>query len=254
MPDENNFPQLFKIDLNTNEEKQLTFQKENIINVDFLKINYSKNIIYLRIVQEDHRNFSFAIYDINSNQLKILDKDELDLSEQFFDFNNSGKSILMLQNSIEEEFDLMKKANKSKDMNIFPSYNIILMDENSENKNIYGSLTGNIIDVSISNDNKAALILTGEIVDLSKHKFKKIITLKKFNDSDKEETILNNLDSYEDITKVCFSKDGKGFYFIANKSKDKSQHYDLYYYNLKNQKSSKVLGINNEDIFDCVLS
>ena len=153
--DENNFPQLFKIDLNTNEEKQLTFQKENIINVDFLKINYSKNIIYLRIVQEDHRNFSFAIYDINSNQLKILDKDELDLSEQFFDFNNSGKSILMLQNSIEEEFDLMKKANKSKDMNIFPSYNIILMDENSENKNIYGSLTGNIIDVSISNDNKA---------------------------------------------------------------------------------------------------
>ncbi|SJT58392.1 translocation protein TolB [Clostridioides difficile] len=245
--------QLFERNLNTKKEKQLTFQKDNkIINVDFLKINYSKNIIYLRIVQENHRNFNLAIYNINSNELKILDENEYDLSDQFFDFNNISKSILIFQNSIKEEFNLMDKANKTKNFNISPNYDILLKDESGEKQNTYGSIENNIVDVSISPDNKSALILTGQIVDLSKHEFKKSILLKDLNNIDKNEIILNNLESYNDITKICFSKDGKGFYFIATESKDKSQNYNLYYYNLKNQESSQILKFDNEDIFDCI--
>jgi Tol biopolymer transport system component len=247
--DEQGYPQLFARNLSTSEEKQLTSKEGNkIINVDFLKINYNKDLIYLRVVQENHRNFSLAIYNIKSNELKILYEDEKDLSNQFFDFSNHSNSMLVFQNSIQEEFNLIDEANKSKNLDSPSNYNIVLKDENGKDENVYGSIKKNIIDVSLSPNKQSTIILTGEIVNLSEHKFKKQILLKDLNNNEPE-VILSNMEAYQDITKLCFSKDGEGFYFVASES---SKQHDLYYYDLKNKTTLPVLKVDNENILDCI--
>ena len=248
--DEQGYPQLFERNLSTNEEKQLTSKEgNNIINVDFLKINYNNDLIYLRTVQENHRNFNLSIYDIKSNKFKVLDEDENDLSNQFFDFTNSSNSMLVFQNSVQEEFNLMDAANKSKNLNFSPNNNIVLKDENGKDEKVYDSIKNNIIDVSVSPNKQSTIILTGEIVNLSEHKFKKQILLKDLNNNNEPESILSTMESYQNITKLCFSKDGEGFYFVASEN---SNQYNLYYYDLKNKTTLPVLKVDNENILDCI--
>ncbi|MFT8352790.1 hypothetical protein, partial [Clostridium saccharoperbutylacetonicum] len=180
--DEHGYPELFERNLSTSEEKQLTTKEaDKIDNVDFLKINYNKNLIYLRVVQENHRNFSLVIYHIKSKELDILDENERDLSNQFFDFSNHSNSMLVFQNSLQEEFNLVDEANKNNNPNFSSHYKILLKDENGKDEKAYGSIESNIVDVSISPDNKSTIILTGEVVNLSEHKFKKQILLKNLN-------------------------------------------------------------------------
>ncbi|WP_315073415.1 hypothetical protein [uncultured Clostridium sp.] len=247
--DENGFPQLFEKNLSTNEEKQLTSKEDNkIINVDFLKFNYNKDLIYLRIVQENHRNFNLAIYNIKSNNLEILDEDEKDLSSQFFDFTNHSNSLLVFQNSVQEESKLIAAANKSKTLNFSSNNDIVLKDENGKDEKVCDSITNNIVDISVSPDKQSTVILSGEIVNASEHKFKKQILLKHLNNN-KAESILSTMESYEDISKLCFSKDGEGFYFVAS---EPSKQYSLYYYDLKNKTTLPVLNVDNENILDCI--
>lgn len=248
--DENRFPQLFEKNLITNEEKQLTSKEDNkLINVDFLKFNYNKDLIYLRIVQENHRNFNLAIYNIKSNNLEILDEDEKDLSSQFFDFTNHSNSLLVFQNSVKEESKLIAAANKSKSLNFSSNNDIVLKDENGKDEKVCDSITNNIVDISVSPNKQSTVILSGEIVNASEHKFKKQILLKNLNNNNKTESILSTMESYEDISKLCFSKDGEGFYFVAS---EPSEQYNLYYYDLKDKTTLPVLNVDNENILDCI--
>ncbi|WP_026884269.1 PD40 domain-containing protein [Clostridium akagii] len=248
--DKNGYPQLFQRNLNTHEEKQLTTKEgDKIINVDFLKINYKKNLIYLRTVQKDHRNFNLSIYDIRNNRLNVLDKNEKDLSDQFFDFANSSNSILVFQNSEQEKFNLMDSANKSKNFNYSINNKMIIKDWNGKDKKNYRALKSNIVDVSISPNKQSAIILAGELVNFSEHKVKKQIILASFDNVNEPKSILSTNGRYQDITKICFSKDGKGFYFVASES---SNQYKVYYYDLKNKTILTVLKIDNDKILDCI--
>ncbi len=250
--DKNKLVQLFQRNLGTNEEKQLTSQDgNNIINVDFLKINYNDNLIYLRVVQENHRNFNLAIYNIKSNEVKILDNNETDLSNQFFDFTNYSNSILTLQNSEQEKYNLMAEANKSKKIGDSPNNNIVLKDEDGKDEKVYDSLKSNIVDVSISPDKQSAIILIGEVVNPSERKFKKEILLKDLNINNEPKSILDTGESFQDIEKICFSKDGKGFYFVANELNNRQ--YNIYYYDLNNKTTSLVSNIDNENVLDCIV-
>ncbi|GFZ32279.1 hypothetical protein CSC2_28050 [Clostridium zeae] len=248
--DVNQYAQLFQRNLITNEEKQLTTEKDNkIINVDFMKINYKNQLIYLRTVQKDHRNFSLSIYNIKTNELRILDKSEQDLSNQFFDFANSSDSMLVLQNSEEEKFKALDEANKTHNLNLYFSNKIILKDAEGYNKKNYGIIKNEIVDVSMSPNSQAAIILTGEVVNLDEHKFKKQVLLINLNNDSKVESILSTGECYKDIMKICFATDGKGFYFVAS---DTNIPCGVYYYNLKSKATSLVLKIDNEKIIDCI--
>lgn len=249
--DENQYAQLFQRNLSTNEEKQLTNKKDNkIINVDFLKINYKEGLIYLRTVQEDHRNFNLSIYNIKTNELKVLDKSEQDLSNQFFDFANFSDSILVFQNSEEEKFKLLDVANKTQNLNFSPSNKIILKDKNGNDKKVYGIIKNQIVDVSMSPNSQSTIILVGELINLPGDRLKKQILLKNLNDNNNEvDSILSTDGRYQDIKKICFSEAGEGFYFVANES---NKPYGIYYYDLKNKNNSLVLKIDNEKILDCI--
>ncbi len=216
--------------------------------MDFLKINYNKALIYLRTIQENHRNFNLSIYDIKSNRLKILDENEKDLSNQFFDFTNSSNSMLVFQNSEQEILSLMSKANKTHNMKLFsPNNKIILKDENGKDEKVYGSIKTVIGNISMSPNKQSTIILTGEV---DNHKLEKKILLKGLNNNtNKPKCILKTTGSYQDITKLCFSKDGKGFYFVASET---SELYNVYYYNLENKTTLPVLKINDEKIIDCI--
>ncbi len=243
--DKDGYAQLFQRNLNTNQEKQLTTKVvDKVVNVDFLKINYKKNLIYLRTVQDDHRNFNLSIYDISNNKLNILDKNEKDLSDQFFDFTNSSNSILVFQNSEQEKFNLMDEANKSKNFNYSINNKMIIKDENGRYEENYGTIKSNIVDVSISPNKQSAIILTEEM-----DKFKKQIILDSFNNVNEPKSILSTDGRYQDIATICFSKDGNGFYFVASES---NNQYNVYYYDLKNKTTLTVLKIDNEQILDCI--
>ena len=73
--------------------------------------------------------------------------------------------------------------------------------------------------------------------------FKKQIILENFNNVNEPKSILSTNGRYQDISKICFSKDGKGFYFVASESNNQN---NVYYYDLKNKTTLTVLKIDNE--------
>lgn len=126
-----------------------------------------------------------------------------------------------------------------------PNNKIILKDGNGKVERVYGSIKSNIGDVSMSPNKQSTIILTGEV---NNHKLKKQILLKDLNNNEPK-CILSTNGSYEDITKLCFSKDGKGFYFVASET---NKQYNVYYYNLENKTTLPVLKINTDKIIDCM--
>lgn len=250
--DVNGSAQLFEKNIDNNIEKQLTSKEEDgIINIDFLRINYKKNVIYLRVVQEGHINFNLAIYKIETGELEILDQNEVDLSSQFIDFNNYYDSVLILQNSEEEKFKVMDSINKTKNMSLVPKNNIILEDDTGMDKEYYGVVNNNVVDISLSSDGQEMLILTEEMNEGYKEKFKKQVWVKNLK-SDEFESVLDNSNFYYDISQISFDSYGRGFYFVASEIKDDSLQKKLYYYDFKTKKSSEKVKCDKENIISCI--
>ncbi|WP_333888236.1 hypothetical protein [Clostridium sp.] len=253
--DNSKYIQLFSLNLKTNEKKQLTSISQGIINVDTIRIDDNKKNIYMRIVQKNHRNFSLAKYNLKTNQLKIFNSQERNISIKTFDYISEKGEIFIVSNSETERYNLMEKSNLLQ-IELEPcNYTLSLLDDEGNKMRSIGNIKENIVNVSLSRDGKKALIEIDKGNPFKESTLKQTVFIKDFK-SGSLSPIFSTPKGYNFIEQIQYSKDEEKIYFLAEDSKQKPLYSNgrklriksIFSYNLTNKSISQVYKMNNGNV------
>jgi|GEM_PF-2786741 len=256
--DDNGYTQLYKLNLKTMKEKQITNElHNNIVNVDFIDINTKESTIYMRVIQNGHSNMQIATYSIKTNIVRTWNKDENDISVQRFDYSPSSNTLLVALYSLKQEFQNMKKTNETQNfIKYTTAYNLVQLDSKGKKINEIDLINKPVVDIAFSAKYNLELAIISEMVNIKEHKYLTTIRIKDIKKNKFYNISFTDL-GYDSVQQGKFSLNDYGFYFIASKTNDGTvldeqggvyKPKKLYYYNLKSKEISIIFELKNNTI------
>lgn len=251
--DSNNSMQLYKMDLASNNNQQLT----NLDNVDYLRLDNKRALLFMRVIQGDHHNFQMATYNIKTGTVTIWNPNEYDLSVQDFDYDPNTEKVTTICFSDNERYQKTKKANLNHSEVEPLIYQIIQYSINGNNKQLICNIEKYLFNISTLNGDKDALLnIADDPLGANCSIYKLDLQLKTLT------LVFSGSGAYTAIKMPNYSADGKGIYFLAMKSDTKSLTDKngasaiprfLYYYDLKTHNISQVWVMDNGTINNYVM-
>ncbi|MFS1518817.1 hypothetical protein V1503_20485 [Bacillus sp. SCS-151] len=212
----------------------------NLNYVDFLQIDKTHNIIYMRVlVGKNDRNFHVATYNINTAKIDVWDKKDTDTSVVDFDFNPTINKVLVISKSIKEEFENISYANENNVTPDPPTYKFSIYSQN-------GSLEKHEIEIK-KFVRSASLSPNGETILFNyKDRLESSSKIATYNrNSKKTEILLEDPGQLKNIREPLFNSNNSVFYFIADNIENNNT--SIYFFDLKSKKIQKIWTKKNED-------
>lgn len=199
-----------------------------------VQIQINKNKIFMKVIQLDdpyRRNFNIAVYDLETNEINIWNKEEKDLSVWRFEYNPYTQKLYGVERSESE----IREAQPPK----LPTYKVVEFDKEGNRLRKLLEIKMHIDSISVSKDGKYG-IFTG-----STHSYNDIFVVN-FEDGTIKTIIKGN--STNLVKWPIFSPEEKGFYFLAITSEsvkltDDTGDYwtrGVYYYDFQTKEITKI--------------
>ncbi len=224
---------LYKLDIHNSEKvvQEITIPD---FNMDFIEVN--RNKIYMRGLQLDdpnRRNFNIGVYDLNSNQMNIWNKEETDKSIFAFDYNPNTLKLYGVERS--------EKEVRSTQLPDRPTHKIVEFDKNGKRIRELDEINMSITDISVSKDGD-----TGLFTEASSTPYPSIYMID-FKTSTVTPVI--EYDKKSIVKCPIYSPDEKGFYYLAitpdskqitSDTGEKAWTRGVYYYDFATKTSTKI--------------
>lgn len=256
------FVQLFKFNLASQKESQLTSQqKNNVVLVEHLCIDNLTSKIFMRIIRTNHDNCELASYNLKTGKMKIFGNNDYDTEILNFDICSYKSLIAVATYSKSKELDNIEKADKTNSTLQALQYNFTIYNENGDKIKTCKPIENFVNDISLSPDGKLLLIsINAEWLD-DTHNNKNTFYTENIQ-SGLIKPILKSSNKIQEIKNGKFSADGKGFFYLGIKSDAnyfinnggyKKIPNTIFYYNLKTNQSTEIWGDNNKTITNYVV-
>jgi len=230
---------LIRTNININDNYDWVYFDTPGLYVNDIEIHNDK--IFMKVVQLDNpyrRNFNIAVYDINTKEINLWNKEEFDLSIWKFDYNPYTQKLY----GVERSESGIRKAQPPK----LPTYRIVEFDKDGNRLEELLEIKMSIDSISVSKDGKYG-IFSG-----STHSYNDIFIIN-FEDGTIKRILEGN--STNLVKWPIFSPDEKGFYYLAITSdskilKDDTGQYmtrGVYYYDFET-KEAKLIFMKDDGI------
>lgn len=256
------FAQLFKFNLTSQKEFQLTsLEKNDIVLVEYLYIDNLTSKIFMRITRKNHENSELASYNLKTEEVKVFGNQDKDIEVLNFDICKDKKFVAVATYSKVKSLNNMDKASKSQ-LTLEPSqYNFTIYDEDGKMVKECKPMKDFVNDVSLSPDGSLLLIsISTEWLD-DAHNKKNIFCTQNVETGEIKQ-VFKSTEQFQEIKNAKFSADGKGFFYLATKLDAKSFVNDggytkklntIFYYDLHSNQSKEIWSPNNKTITNYVV-
>lgn len=232
--------QLFKTDFKNNKTIQIT--KDQFYHVDLLEIDQANQKVFMRVLEEKNdRNFQLAIYDLNTKNLYKWGNRNKDTTVSMMDYNPHFEQILVVTNSVKEEFEKVNEANKKGTLPKSPSYTFSIYNKEGKRVKDIASIDAFLTGVSLSSDGKNILISYYNNLEEQTSKIASIdVETQKMREYSQDSSKLSR------IREPIYNSDKSGFYFLADIDKpiiinnEKVKGVTINFYDIKKKVSSEV--------------
>ena len=249
-----NYMELFQRNLDTGKVKQLTFPKDNIVDVDFMQPDYQHNQLYLRVQKTNEESFKIAKYNIKSNEVTILNKSNNDLSDQFFDYCPGTNKLFTVEHSQSEHDKIMDEEAKTQRFGKSASFSCLLKDTQGNVIKKLFAMNRYIGNTQISADGKHILYQVSAENTKGDTDLKVIYQDTGTNNS--KVLYSEGFNGTKEIPQLGLTSDGKKAYLIMSvDSKYNSQKlmYGLFYIDIDNPSIKKSLVFDKETVLSFTL-
>jgi len=192
--------------------KQLT-NRSKITNVDHLRYNNNKSLVYMRVVQPNHRNAQLATYDVASKKTTVWNAQDSTIEVQNFDYTPVTDQVISLEFSLVEETANIVEANEEESPLRPPTFHIVLYDSSGQKIREVASIKKHILDISFSPDAKTALLTATDQYNAGSKYSVYSLDLT----SGEVTTVFKETDQFTKIKQAQYSPDGKKIYFLTVK-------------------------------------
>ncbi|WP_071460895.1 hypothetical protein [Bacillus massilinigeriensis] len=228
--------QIFEKNIINKKSKQVT---KDFYYVDLLSLNDTEKIMYMRVLlNQGDRSFKTVIYDLETAKYKILYPNNKDSSVVAFDYNPKTKELLVITKSLKEEAGNIELANKTNTPPKPPKYHFSLYTEQGEYKKSILTLSKFVRSASLSKKGDELLINYKDGLELNQPS--KMVNFNIKNNNSK--VLIEESQDYINIRQPIYSKDNKGFYFIAdiNTEKVPETASAVYYYDFQTKEIKEI--------------